>query len=101
MHKTTNGEKQTLYVRMYPDEAAGSAYIFCDKYEEYNSWVNDEIECGKFTIEKTAAFKDINYLLNSMVKAKGTRWGNILFEIYIDNYKQDDQMDRVIKFWKS
>lgn len=99
MHRTINGDKQRLDVRIYSSENNDYIYLFADQYEEYDRWVNEEIKKGKWIIEKTEGFRDQNYLLNRMLKSKGTKYGDILYEIYLNEYPDSDQKVNVWKLW--
>lgn len=97
MHRTINGDKKDLAVRVYPTDEEGYSYIFCDSYYAYDRWANEEIAKGKWKIDRAENFKDVNYLLNRIIRERSTRYGRILFEIYLENYPDSDQK---INVWK-
>lgn len=99
MHKTKIGEFALLNVRVYPLEDNKFSFLFFDKQEELTKFENDEISRDFRIIETAGIFKDLNYLLNAMIKNKGTRYGEILFQIYTENYPENDQMKKVKEFW--
>ena len=99
MHTTIEGNYNTLAVRMYPMKIHDYEYLFFDNYDQYNNWVNKEIADGHWQIEQTKNYKDINYLLNDMIRSKETRWGEILYDIYCRHYPDSDQKVNVWKMW--
>lgn len=99
MHKTKIGEFKFLLVIVYEDETAGFNYLFADQESEVQKWLDDEALKNLKKIGNIITTKDLNYLLNPMVKNKGNRIGKALYEIYISQYPDTDQKTRVIDFW--
>src|SRR5207245_49613 len=99
MHKTKLGEFKYLVVITYKEEERKGDHVFCDNDQEESEWLtkkicNEEKFSGSFM-----TMKDLNYLLNQMVRSKGKKTGQELYEIYMENYPDDEQKTRVTDFW--
>lgn len=99
MHKIKIADFKFLLVLIYNDGDELYKNIFYDKDEEASRWMIDQMQNNNGQVPLTKVLKDLNYLLNEMIQNKSTRTGDALFEIYINNYPETDQMKKVIEFW--
>ncbi len=99
MHKTKIGEFKYIVVIIHDQEDNGHNHLLCDKDEEVRNFIEQEMIKVQHRKPIIYILKDLNYLLNEMVKKKGTREGEALYSIYIDKYPDDDQKKKVIEFW--
>lgn len=99
MHKTKLGEFKYLVLIVHEKEEDKYSYLFYDKDSEATDWIIIEINKVSKRQHKLIVMSDINHLLDRMIKNKINRTGQALYEIYMENYPDDEQKTRVTEFW--
>lgn len=101
MFKTLIGEYNYLAVVVYDDPLDESNHVWYDKENEVRVWMSAEDALKKKSLKHVMVVKDKNYLLNEMVMNQKNRKGQALYDIYTGSFKEDDQMKKIIEFWKN
>jgi len=94
-HDTKERLYKYLVVRWDSTEEKNCYYFFYDTTEKYEWWSNELIARGSNTISQQYNFLDVTYLLNEMVRLRGTKECNDLYEIYKKHYKDQMHIQRV------
>ncbi len=99
MHKIKIGEFRYLVVAIYREEQGNWTSVFCDSDAEASRWIESQYTDKKEQPTSVIVYRDLNTVLNAMIKNKNNVQGWTLYELYLSQYPDDDQKKKVIEFW--
>ena len=100
MHKIKQGEFKYLVVVIHERAEDGSDYLFYDDDHQASVWMLGKMRQVDNRSPVIFTLPDLNHLLNNMVKRQKDPTGQVLYDIFIENYPDGDHKDKVIDFWK-
>jgi hypothetical protein len=99
MHKIKLGEFRYLVVIIHQKVEDGYRYLFYDGDHQATSWMLSEMTKVDGRVPQIVTLPDLNHLLNKLVKGKEEYIGQVLYEIFIENYPDGDHKNKVMDFW--